>query len=685
MRPRADLMAHSTGKEWRGMPGATTMNRSFRGDVRSIWIGGVRPELDGGRFPVKREVGDLFEVTADILREGHEALAAVLQYRTVKDPGWHEVPMDPLGNDRWAGRFPLTENTRYLYTIEAFPDPYRTWAEDLKKRLAAGMDVTSELLEGAEILRRALPRSAGADRRRLESRLADFEETETAARIRLLLDEETLELVETYPDRSGATRYDRELEVVADRVLARFAAWYEMFPRSQGRLPGRHGTLRDCIERLPDIAGMGFDVIYLPPIHPIGVSFRKGKNNSLTAGPDDPGSPWAIGNEHGGHKAVEPALGTLEDFRAFVRAARQAGMEVALDYALQCSPDHPYVKEHPEWFYTRPDGTIKYAENPPKKYQDIYPLNFFCRDREALWEEMRSILLFWIEQGVRIFRVDNPHTKPIPFWAWVIAEIQALHPEVLFLAEAFTRPKVMQALAKVGFTQSYTYFTWRNFKQELIDYFTELTQSDMAEYLRGNLFANTPDILAPILQHGGRPAFKMRLVLAATLSSVYGIYSGYELCENDAIPGTEEYLNAEKFEIKARDRDAPGNLSEYIARVNAIRRENPALHEYRNLRFYPSDHDDILWYGKRSFDGGNTVLAAVNLDPFEPHQAMVRLPLDAVGIGPDERFQVEELITGTRHLWKGAEQTIRLDPNEEPAAIFRISRFPHKDYGTPCY
>ena len=525
------------------MPGATTTNRSLRGDVRSVSIGNVRPELDGGRFPVKREVGDLFEVTADILREGHEALAAVLQYRTVKDPGWHEVRMEPLGNDRWVGRFPLTENTRYLYTIEAYPDPYRTWAEDLKKRLAAGMDVTSELLEGAGLLRRTLPRAAGADRKRLEARLADFERADTAAaRVRILLDEETLELVETYPDRSGATRYDRELEVVADRVLARFAAWYEMFPRSQGPLPGRHGTLRDCIDRLPDIAGMGFDVIYLPPIHPIGVSFRKGKNNSLTAGPDDPGSPWAIGNEHGGHKAVEPALGTLEDFRALVRAARQAGMEVALDYALQCSPDHPYVREHPEWFYARPDGTIKYAENPPKKYQDIYPLNFYCRDREALWEEAKSILLFWIEQGVRIFRVDNPHTKPIPFWAWVIAEIQAVHPEVIFLAEAFTRPKVMQALAKVGFTQSYTYFTWRNFKQELIDYFTELTQSDMAEYFRGNLFANTPDILAPILQQGGRPAFKMRLVLAATLSSVYGIYSGYELCENDAIPGTEEYL-----------------------------------------------------------------------------------------------------------------------------------------------
>ena len=666
------------------MPGATT-NRSVRGDVRSVWIGNVRPELDGGRFPVKREVGDLFEVTADILREGHEALAAVLQYRTVKDPGWHEVRMDPVGNDRWVGRFLLAENTRYLYTIEAFPDPFRTWAEDLKKRLAAGMDVSSEVLEGAELLRRTLPRAAGADRKRLEARLADFEQAETPVRVRLLLDEETLELVETYPDRSAATRYDRELEVVADRILARFAAWYEMFPRSQGTIPGRHATFRDCIERLPAVAGMGFDVIYLPPIHPIGVSFRKGKNNSLTAGPDDPGSPWAIGNERGGHKAVEPNLGTLDDFRALVRAARQAGLEVALDYALQCSPDHPYVTEHPEWFYARPDGTIKYAENPPKKYQDIYPLNFYCRDREALWEEMRSILLFWIEHGVRIFRVDNPHTKPIPFWAWVIGEIQAVHPDVHFLAEAFTRPKVMQALAKVGFTQSYTYFTWRNFKQELTDYFTELTQGDMAEYFRGHLFANTPDILPPILQHGGRPAFKMRLALAATLSSVYGIYSGYELCENAAIPGTEEYLDSEKYEIKVRDWNGPGNLAAYIARLNRIRRDNPALHEYRNLRFYPSDCDDVLWYGKRSFDGGNTILAAVNLDPFEPRQATVRVPLEAIGIGADERFQVQELITGARHLWKGAEQTIRLDPAEEPAAIFSVSRFPHKDYGTPCY
>jgi starch synthase (maltosyl-transferring) len=667
------------------MPGMTT-NRFVRGDVRTVWIGNVWPELDGGRFPVKREVGDLFEVTADILREGHEALAAILKYRTVKDTAWREVGMEALGGDRWVARFLLEENIRYLYTIEAFPDHYRSWAEDLKKRLASGMEVVSELLEGAALLRRTLPRAAGADRRRIEARLTDFDQATTAAaRARILLDQETAELMETYPDRSAASRYDRELEVIADRTVARFAAWYEMFPRSQGKVPGRHGTFKDCIDRLPDIADMGFDVIYLPPIHPIGQSFRKGKNNSLTAGPDDPGSPWAIGNEQGGHKAVEPALGTLDDFRAFVQIVRQAGMEVALDYALQCSPDHPYVREHPEWFYARPDGTIKYAENPPKKYQDIYPLNFTCRDRDALWEEMKSILLFWIQQGVQIFRVDNPHTKPIPFWAWLIGEVQAVHPEVIFLSEAFTRPKVMQALAKVGFTQSYTYFTWRNFKQELIDHFAELTQSDMAEYFRGNLFTNTPDILPPILQQGGRPAFKMRLVLAATLSSLYGIYSGYELCENVAVPGTEEYLDAEKYEIKVRDWNAPGNIKEYIRRINAIRRENPALREYRNLRFEESEDDNILFYGKRSFDGTNTILVAVNFDPFEPHQAQVRLPLPELGIGPEERFQVHELITDERHLWKGPVQVIRLDPREEPAAIFRVSRFPHKDYGTPCY
>jgi starch synthase (maltosyl-transferring) len=445
-------------------------------------------------------------------------------------------------------------------------------------------------------------------------------------------------------------------------------------------VPGRHGTFKDCLDRLPDIAAMGFDVLYLPPIHPVGVSFRKGRNNSLTAGPDDPGSPWAIGDEHGGHKDIAPALGTLDDFRAFVRAAREVGMEIALDYALQCSPDHPYVRQHPEWFYRRPDGSIKYAENPPKKYQDIYPLNFNCRDREALWEELRSIVLFWMEQGVRIFRVDNPHTKPIPFWAWLIREVQAVAPDVIFLAEAFTRPKVMQALAKVGFTQSYTYFTWRNFKDELAAYLTELTGTEMAEYFRGNFFTNTPDILPPILQQGGRPAFKMRLALAATLSPAYGIYSGYELCENAALPGAEEYQDSEKYEIKVRDWSAPGHIKDYVARLNRIRRDNPALQGSSALSFYESDDDSMLFYGKRSPDGASLIWAVVNLDPFEPREARLTLPMAELGLPADGRLQVHELITDQRQLWRGPVHAIRLDPAQEPAAIYRVAAFPQKAF-----
>ncbi|HUH11733.1 MAG TPA: maltotransferase domain-containing protein, partial [Longimicrobiales bacterium] len=398
-----------------------TTRGPVRGDTRAIWIANVWPELDGGRFPVKRVIGERFEVSADILREGHGALAAVLRYRTVKDTAWREIAMAPVGDDRWAADFPLEENTRYLYTLEAWLDPCGTWTQDLQKRLAAGMDVTGELLEGAALLRAALARTAGADRRDIEDRLAAVEGTTSATgRARILMDPETVEVMARYPDRSAATSYERELELVVDRPLAQCAAWYELFPRSQGRVPAQHGTFEDCIARLPDIAAMGFDVVYLPPIHPIGRRFRKGRNGALAAGTEDPGSPWAIGNEHGGHKVVEPALGTLEDFGRLVHAARAHGIEIALDYALQCSPDHPWVGEHPEWFQHRPDGAIKYAENPPKKYQDIYPLDFYCRDREALWEEARSVLIFWIEQGVRIFRVDNPHTKPIPFWAWLI-------------------------------------------------------------------------------------------------------------------------------------------------------------------------------------------------------------------------------------------------------------------------
>jgi starch synthase (maltosyl-transferring) len=655
-----------------------------RGDLRAVLITDVRPELDDGRSPIKRVVGEELEVSADILREGHGAIAAVLRYRSVKDTAWRETPMVHVDNDRWAGRFALAENTRYLYGIEAWPDAYRSWALDVQKRLAAGMHVASELLEGIELLRAAVERAAGADRRRAEARLRELERTDLqGARARLLLDAEMAELMQSYPDRTAATRYDRDLEVVVDRPIAGFAAWYEMFPRSAGRVPGRHGTFRDTIERLPDIAAMGFDVLYLPPIHPIGRTARKGRNNDPVAGPGDPGSPWAIGNGHGGHKAVEPALGTLDDFRALVRAAREHGMEVALDYALQCSPDHPWVTEHPEWFHRRPDGTIKHAENPPKQYQDIYPLNFACRDREALWEEARSVLLFWIEQGVRTFRVDNPHTKPLAFWAWIIREVQAVYPDVVFLSEAFTRPKVMQALARIGFTQSYTYFTWRNFKDELTAYLTELTEAPGVEYFRGNLFVNTPDILPTILQQGGPPAFRMRVALAATLSPLYGVYSGYELCEREAVPGTEEYLDSEKYEIRVRDWRSEGNLAPYLGRLNRIRREHPAFADPRALRFHRAEGDHVLFYARRSRDGTDTVWVAVNLDPFEARETVLHLPLPDLGLPADGRVQVRDLLTGRRQLWRGPTQPLRLTL-EEPAAIFHVTVPPRPAYEDPC-
>ena len=645
----------------------------LRGTVRTVWVADVRPELDGGRFPVKRVVGDVLEVSADILCEGHASLAAVLLYRTAKDTGWREIPMEPVGNDRWLARFLLEENTRYVYTIEGWLDPYRSWAADLGKRLDAGMDVASELLEGAALLRAARPRVLGADGQRLQACLDAFERAGTLAeRARLLLDPEVAALV----DRSAATRYDRELEVVVDRPLAQFAAWYELFARSQGQVPGRHGTFRDCIERLPDIAAMGFDVVYLAPIHPVGRTARKGRNNALVAEPDAPGSPWAIGNEHGGHKAVEPALGALEDFRALTRAARDHGLEIALDYALQCSPDHPYVREHPEWFHRRPDGTIKYAENPPKKYQDIYPLNFYCRDREALWEELRSIVQFWIGEGVRIFRVDNPHTKPIPFWAWLIREIQAVHPDVIFLAEAFTRPKVMHRLAKLGFTQSYTYFAWRNTKYELTEYFTELSEGPGREYFRPNCWPNTPDILTEYLQVGGRPAFMSRLVLAATLSANYGIYGpAYEHGDNrPREAGSEEYLDSEKYQQRAWDLERPDSLAEFIGRVNAARRDNAALQSDRLLSFFPVDNDQLIGYGKTSPDRSNVIVAVVNLDPHHAQSGWIELDLEWLGLKQGESYQMHDLLTGARYLWNGPRNFVVLDPARVPAHVFRVRR-----------
>ncbi len=576
-------------------------------------------------------------------------------------------------NDRWIGGFTPERNARYFYTIEAWTDVFASWRQDVAKKIDAGQNVDIDLIEGREILAAAAGAAPRQDRESFEVAIRAFNRTaEAVERAEILLSEEIRRLMARWGPREDRSAYMRELEMIADRPAARFAAWYEMFPRSQGAIPGRSATFDDCIARLPAIRDMGFDVVYLVPIHPIGRTNRKGPNNSIHAGRDDPGSPYAIGAAEGGHTAIHPELGTLDDFRRFVAACHDLGMEVALDFAIQCSPDHPWIAEHPDWFVFRPDGTIKHAENPPKKYQDIVNLNFLSADQEGLWNELRDVLMFWVGQGVRIFRVDNPHTKPLPFWEWVIRQVQAEHPDVIFLAEAFTRPKMMRRLAKAGFTQSYTYFTWRNTKQELIEYLSELTQTEMREYFRPNFFTNTPDILPPFLQTGGRPAFAIRLVLAATLSGVYGIYNGFELCENAAIPGTEEYANSEKYEYKVWDWNRPGNIKDLIRTVNAIRRDNPALHDVLNLHFYPSGDEAVLFYGKHSPDGANRVFVAVNLDPFTRRTATLKLPLDALGIPEDQEFEVEEMIAGVRQRWRGPEQRVELDPAVSPAAILRI-------------
>jgi starch synthase (maltosyl-transferring) len=643
----------------------------MRNVTRRIVIESVYPELDCGRYAVKREVGDTLEVSADIFKEGHDAIAAAVRYRTEREDGWHEVRMRFVENDRWSGRVELTENVRYLFTVVAWTDTFGSWAADLKKRWDAGQDVASELLEGGQLVRGAAGR-AGEERQLVESYLSELSEgSSQAERVAVALDPGLLSLMERYPERGDLTEYERVLPVQVDRVRARFAAWYEVFPRSTSDDPDRHGTFDDVIRKLPYVRDMGFDVLYFPPIHPIGRQFRKGKNNSLTAEPGEPGSPYAIGGEEGGHKAVHPELGTIEDFRRLVDAAAEHGLEIALDFAIQVSPDHPYVREHPEWFYIRPDGTIKYAENPPKKYQDIYPLNFYGPNFEEQWEEWKDVVLFWVENGVKTFRVDNPHTKPVQFWEWMIREVQKDHPDVVFLSEAFTRPKMMRVLAKAGFTQSYTYFTWRNFKGELIDYLEELTQGPMREYFRGNFFPNTPDILPEFLQRGGRPAFQIRAVLAATLSSVYGIYSGFELTENTPVPGKEEYLNSEKYELKAWDWDRPGNIRALITRLNRIRREHRALQEYDNLRFFGCDNDNILFYGKATPDRSSIVFVAVNLDPFQPQEATLWFPLNLMRIADGDPWEVEELLTGERHFWHGSPQWVRLDP-ESPARIFWV-------------
>ncbi len=627
----------------------------------------IYPCVDGGRYPVKRIAGESVEVWADIFREGHDVLAAALLWRPEADGDWRREPMRLHSNDRWQGRFMPPTPGWYLFAIEAWTDQYATWRKEYHLKQDAGQDVTLEAQEGHHLLTELMPHEREA-RRVVEATIRKFASTKDPA---VLLDDAVAAAVEKTDNRPDLTR-THVVPLVADRERARAGAWYEMVPRSQGTVPGKHGTFDDCIARLPEIADLGFDVLYFTPIHPIGHTNRKGKNNTLNAGPGDPGSFYAIGNELGGHDSIHPELGTIDDFRRLVEACHQHNMEVALDIAVQCSPDHPWLNEHPEWFRYRPDGSIKFAENPPKKYEDIVNPDFTCADRIALWEALRDVILFWVAHGVKIFRIDNPHTKPLPFWEWLIHDVQARHPDVLFLAEAFTRPKVMKALAKLGFSQSYTYFTWRTEKAELQEYLSELTAYPERDYYRPNFFVTTPDINPVQLQTGEPWLFKTRAALAATLSSNYGIYNGFELIEYEPIPGREEFINSEKYELKTRDWNKPGNIKGYLRRLNYARRENPSLLQTANLRFLLVDDDGVIGFIKESVARDNAVAVAIALTSM-PHEFWFHF--GDIQIGPDDNRRpvraIENLATGERHLleWNGVR--LRIDPQEDPALLFR--------------
>ena len=598
-----------------------------------VVIENITPHIDCGHFPIKRVTGEPVVVEADVFADGHDVVTCVLLYRAERANDWSRVPMAPLGNDRWQARFIPREMGRYLYTVTAWVDHLATWKRDLAKKEEAGQDVRVDLLRGKQLEKEGI-------------------------------------------DREIVVQHEPPYAVEVDRERARYSTWYELFPRSTSPKPGTHGTFADVEARLPYVASMGFDVLYLPPIHPIGLTERKAPNNRPGAGKNDPGSPWAIGGEAGGHKAILPELGTLADFKRLVAKAKELGIEIALDIAFQCSPDHPYVREHPEWFLKRPDGTIQYAENPPKKYQDIYPFNFESEAWQDLWAELKSVFDHWIEQGVRVFRVDNPHTKPFAMWQWIIAEVKRDHPDVLFLSEAFTRPKVMYRLAKAGFTQSYTYFSWRNTKQELVAYFTELARPPVSDFFRPNLWPNTPDILPEYLQFGGRPAHAVRLVLAATLGASYGIYGpAFELSESKPRePGSEEYLDSEKYQLRAWVLDRQDSLHDLIARVNRVRRENPALQSNRGLRFHPVDNDSLIAYSKTTEDGSESVLTIVNLDPHNKHTGWLELDLSSLGVEAVKPYQVHDLLSGARFLWQGSRNFVSLDPAYSPGHIFRIRR-----------
>jgi starch synthase (maltosyl-transferring) len=644
---------------------------------RRVVIEGITPQVEAGRFPAKRTIGDKVRVEADIFTDGHDAVAASLRAHREGSSEWTEIPMQPLVNDRWFATFRVGELGRYGFKVQGWVDHFETWRRDLLKRIAAESDALVDYLIGAELVDAAATRATGADHEWLNERAAVLRAGKKPASLRIHATDPMLhELALRYPDKRFATESDKELMIIVDPVRARFSSWYEFFPRSTAAQAGKHGTFADCEKRLSYAAEMGFNVVYLPPIHPIGRTFRKGRNNVPEAAPGDSGSPWAIGAAEGGHKSILGELGTLADFKRFVAKATKLNISIALDIAFQVAPDHPYVREHEAWFRKRPDGTIQYAENPPKKYQDIYPFDFESEDWAAMWEELKSVFLYWIGQGVTIFRVDNPHTKAFPFWEWVIGEIKRDHPEVFFLAEAFTRPKIMYRLAKLGFGQSYTYFPWRNAKQEITTYLTELAQTPVREFFRPNQWPNTPDILTEFLQMGGRPAFVIRFLLAATLGANYGIYGPpFELLENRPVRhGSEEYLDSEKYEVRSWDLERPDSLRPLITRVNEIRNTNAALQQDWSLKFHFADNDQILCYSKESDDRANLLLMVVNLDPHHTQSGFVTLPLDELEIPQDRAYEAEDLLSGERYLWHGPRNYVELNPSRVSGHILKIHR-----------
>lgn len=656
----------------------------MKGQQRVI-IENIKPQINCGQFPVKRVINDFVKVEADIYCDSHDVLSAEVLYKYHDEAEWHTVEMSYVINDRWAARFKVSQLGTYNYSVRGWVDHFKSWHRDILKKIEAETDYETDLLVGASIIKRSLENYDNIPAVEVDFLREVIEEFSgktgrPETKISTIIDHSLWDVLIKYPVKDHITTWPDEFRVTVERSRANFSSWYEVFPRSLG-VSGQHGTFNDVIDFLPYVAEMGFDVLYLPPIHPIGKTKRKGKNNSVTAQSDDPGSPWAIGGEEGGHKAIHPELGTMADFTNLIEKSSEKGIEIAMDMAFQCSPDHPYVREHPEWFRHRPDGSLQYAENPPKKYEDIYPLNFETDDWQNLWEELKNVFLFWMDKGVKIFRVDNPHTKSLRFWGWVISELKQVYPDAIFLAEAFTRPKVMYQLAKRGFTQSYTYFSWRNTKYDLTTYCNELVKTEVRDFFRPNFWPNTPDILPEYLQVSQRTGFIQRLALAATLSSNYGIYGpAFELMENAPIePGKEEYLNSEKYEIKQWNINQPNNLSKVIARINKIRRENKALQNTHSLRFHDINNEALVCYSKSSDDLSNIILVVVNLDPHHTHSGWITFPLKQFGMEPHTSFQVQDLMSGAFYLWNGEQNYVEIDPGIMPVHIFKVRRRVHSE------